>query len=99
MRFGPYLKSLRRKAGLTQLGLAQKCGLSDAYVNRLETQVAAPPTRKVCYCLARALGVNGNEVWKQAFTARLEKWLKKEGFKGPSSELLADFFESLSKGE
>jgi len=61
--------------------------------------MAAPPTRKVCYCLARALGLDGNEVWKQAFTARLERWLKKEGFKGPSSELLANFFESLSKGE
>jgi transcriptional regulator with XRE-family HTH domain len=97
MRFGPYLKSLRRRAGLTQLELAQKCGLSGAYVNRLETQMADPPTRKVCYCLARALGVDGDEIWKQAFTARLERWLKKEGFKGASSELLADFFESLSK--
>jgi hypothetical protein len=50
---------------------------------------------KVCYCLA--LGPDDHEVWKQAFTARLERWLKKEGFKGPSSELLADFFERLSK--
>jgi transcriptional regulator with XRE-family HTH domain len=96
MRFGPYLKSLRRKAGLTQLGLAQKCGLSDAYVNRLETQMADPPTRKVCYCLARALGLDGDEVWKQAFIARLERWLKKEGFKGLSSELTSNFFDVLN---
>jgi transcriptional regulator with XRE-family HTH domain len=96
MRFGPYLKSLRRKAGLTQLGLAQKCGLSDAYVNRLETQLADPPTRKVCYCLARALGLDGDEVWKQAFIARLEKWLKKEGFKGLSPELTSNFFDVLN---
>jgi transcriptional regulator with XRE-family HTH domain len=96
MRFGPYLKSLRRKAGLTQLGLAQKCGVSDAYVNRLETQKAAPPTRKVCYCLARALGLDDDEVWKQAFTARLERWLKKEGVKDLSPELISNFFDILT---
>lgn len=98
MRFGAYLKRLRLKAKVTQLDLARKCGLSDAYINRLETQTAEPPTRKVCYCLARALGLDGGEVWKQAFTARLERWLKKEGFKGMPSELLASFFESLRTG-
>ena len=97
MRFGPYLKSLRREAGLTQLSLAQKCGLSDAYVNRLETRLAAPPTRKVCYCLARSLGVEGDEVWKQAFAARLERWLRKEGFKELSPELVSDFFDVLNR--
>jgi transcriptional regulator with XRE-family HTH domain len=96
MRFGPYLKSLRRRAGLTQLELAQKCGLSDAYVNRLETQMAEPPRRKVCYCLARALGLDGNEVWKEAFIARAERWLKKEGFKGLSPEAISNFFDVLN---
>ncbi len=96
MRFGAYLKGLRLKAKLTQLDLARKCGLSDAYVNRLETQSAEPPTRKVCYCLARALGLDGKQVWKQAFIARLEKRLKKEGFKGIRSEEIGDFFETLN---
>jgi transcriptional regulator with XRE-family HTH domain len=96
MKFGPYLKSLRLRAGLTQVGLAQKCGLSDAYVNRLETQIADPPTRKVCHSLARALGLDGAEVWKQAFAARLEKWLKKEGFRRPSPEGISNFFDLLN---
>jgi transcriptional regulator with XRE-family HTH domain len=99
MRFGAYLKSLRLKAKLTQLRLARKCGLSDAYVNRLETQRAEPPTRRVCFCLARALETNGDELWKHAFAARLERWLKKEGFKAPSPEVIAAVFDGLSKKE
>jgi hypothetical protein len=57
------------------------------------------PDAKGLLLSGTALGLDGNEVWKQAFTARLERWLKKEGFKGPSSELLANFFESLIKRE
>lgn len=96
MRFGAYVKGLRLKAKLTQLDLARKCGLSDAYINRLETQTAEPPTRKVCYCLARAFGLDGDEVWRQAFIARLEKWLKKEGFRGIGSDVISNFFDALS---
>jgi transcriptional regulator with XRE-family HTH domain len=96
VRFGPYLKRVRLGAGLTQLELAKKCGLSSAYVTQLETGRIEPPTRKVCYCLARALGLHGDEVWKQAFIARAERWLKKEGFKGLSPEAVSNFFDVLN---
>jgi hypothetical protein len=58
--------------------------------------MADPPTRKVCYCLARALRLDGEEVWKQAFAARLEKWLKKEGFRRLSLEAISNFFDVLN---
>jgi len=97
MSFAPYLKQARLRAGLTQLELARKCGLSSPYVTQLETRRMEPPTRKVCYCLARALGLDGDEVWRQAFIARLERWLKKEGFRGTRSEVISSFFDALNR--
>ena len=96
MKFETYLKQIRRKANLTQGELAHKCGLSDAYVNQLETGKADPPTRRVCEDLARALGVDGDDLWKFAFTARLERWLRKEGFKRIPESLLSALFDALT---
>jgi transcriptional regulator with XRE-family HTH domain len=95
MKFGAYLKRLRLGAKLTQKELARKCNLSDAYINRIEGQQADPPTRQVCMALARALGGDGNELWKHAFVARLEKWLKKEGFRKIPQNLPAEFYDDL----
>ena len=95
MRFGPYLKRLRLGAKLTQKALARKCGLSDAYINRIEGEEADPPTRQVCMALARALGADGNELWKHAFVPRIEKWLKKEGFRKIPASLTADLYDGL----
>lgn len=96
MKFGPYLRRLRKAGNLTQGKLAHMCGLSDAYINQLETEIADPPTLQVCKALARALGVDGNELWKNAFTARLEAWLKKEGFKKVPEGLSSAFFDDLT---
>jgi hypothetical protein len=45
--------------------------------------------------LARALGVDAKEVWRQALIDGLERWLKKEGFRGIRSEVISNFFEAL----
>ena len=95
MNFGAHLKHLRRQTKLTQSELAQECRLSDAYINQLETGRADPPTRQVCITLARALGVDCNELWKHAFTARLESWLRKEGLKSYPQESIAAFIDQL----
>jgi transcriptional regulator with XRE-family HTH domain len=96
MKFGAYLKRLRLGAKLTQKELARKCSLSDAYINRIEGQEADPPTRQVCMALARALGADGNELWKHAFAARLEKWLKKEGFRRIPDDAASAFYDRLA---
>jgi transcriptional regulator with XRE-family HTH domain len=98
MRFSEYLREIRLGAKLTQDELARRCRLSNAYVNQLETAKAAPPTRKVCKILARALGISENELWKHAFAARLEKWLRKEGFGRISAESISEFYEELAGG-
>jgi transcriptional regulator with XRE-family HTH domain len=97
MKFGPYLKSCRIDASLTQKELARRCGLSDAYINRVENQEADPPTHEVCAALARALGIDAKELWKCAFIARLDRWLRKEGFNKTPVGLASAFFDDLTK--
>src|SRR5438477_8350513 len=96
MNFGAYLKRLRHDAALTQGELARRCRLSNTYINQLETEKTDPPTREVCRVLARAVATDENELWKYAFAARLERWLKKEGFKRVSADLVSSFFDNLS---
>jgi transcriptional regulator with XRE-family HTH domain len=50
------LKTLRRRRGLTQEGLAAKAGLSRTYLARLET-ARQNPTLSTLVKLAKALGV------------------------------------------
>jgi transcriptional regulator with XRE-family HTH domain len=95
MRFGPYLKRLRLAAGLTQSRLARSCGLTTAYIYQLEKQKVEPPTHRVCKLLARAVGVDGNELWKHAFAARLEKWLRREGFRKTPEGAASAFYDRL----
>ena len=95
MRFGSYLRLQRLNAGLTQGQLARSARLTSAYINQLENSKAAPPRRAVCRLLARALGIDKNELWKYSFTARLERWVGKEGFKKTSRGLTSAFFDNL----
>jgi transcriptional regulator with XRE-family HTH domain len=95
MRFGPYLKDLRLHAGLTQSQLAQKCRLTSTYINQLEKEKTDPPARQTSRALARALGLEERELWKYAFTARLERWARKEGYKKIPNRLASGFFDTL----
>ena len=54
--YGPKLKALRRKAGLTQLGLASRGGISRGYISVMEGQADTPVSRVVVERLAAALG-------------------------------------------
>ena len=95
MRFGPYLKDLRLHAGFTQRQLAHKCRLTSAYINQLEKEKTDPPTRQICRALARALGVEGRELRRYAFIARLERWVRKEGYKKIPDRLATVLFDTL----
>ena len=96
---GTHLKRLRQKANLNQTELARKCRLSDAHINQLETGKADPPTSRVCHALARALGVDKNVLWRYAFAARLERWLRREGFRKTPDGLTSTFFDNLTSRE
>lgn len=51
------IKILRKKKKLTQKGLAQKTGLSQAYINELENGKKTNPTYEVLQKIAQALEV------------------------------------------
>ena len=58
MTFGQRLRVLRKAKGMTQRELAQKTGISFAYVSKLETGVMPPPGQKIILALAKVLGAN-----------------------------------------
>ena len=56
---GDRIAELREEAGLTQVGLAEQCGVSSVTVNRIEsgTRRGAPQTRKaIADALSEQLG-------------------------------------------
>lgn len=59
--FGPTLKALREKAGLSVAELAEKAGLQRTHVHALERGYRARPSWDVVQALARALGISTEE--------------------------------------
>lgn len=58
MRIGGKIKVLRIDRGLSQRDLADKSGVSKAYISQLERGEADNPSQKKLFGLARALGVD-----------------------------------------
>ncbi len=89
MNFATWLAGRRQVAGITQRELANKCGVTPAYVAHLENGTSEPPPLKTCRALARGLGTEWEEMWQRSFAARLRKWLKRQGYSGaPEAELI-----------
>jgi PAS domain S-box-containing protein len=61
MTFGLRIRELRQAKGLTQRELANKAGISYAYVSKLETGSMSPPRHKVIQTLAKVLGATDRE--------------------------------------
>ena len=58
------IKQQRTKLGLSQRALAQRVGVSDAYITQLETRARINPSLDVLKKLARALKVSVAELVK-----------------------------------
>jgi PAS domain S-box-containing protein len=58
MTFGQRLRELRIARGITQRELAEKTGISFAYVSKLETDTMQPPRENIILALSSVLGVN-----------------------------------------
>ncbi len=80
MDFGSWLAEKRGRAAITQRELAKGCGVTPAYIAHLENGTSEPPPRETCRSLARTLGIRGEEVWQRSSSARLKKWLRREGY-------------------
>jgi len=55
--FADYLRDARKRAGLNQIELAERVGLTGSYISVLESRKKPPPSDKVLSRLARALDV------------------------------------------
>lgn len=62
MTFGQRLKELRQTKSMTQRELAEKTGISFAYVSKLETGAMPPPRENNILALAKVLGANGADM-------------------------------------
>jgi PAS domain S-box-containing protein len=58
MTFGQRLRELRKAKSMTQRELAEKTGISFAYVSKLETGAMPPPREKIILTLAKVLDAN-----------------------------------------
>ena len=56
------IKKLREEKGLSQKALAERVGVTDAYITMLETGVRKNPSLVVLQRLAKALGVPVTEL-------------------------------------
>jgi transcriptional regulator with XRE-family HTH domain len=99
MEFGPWLAKRRNLAGLTQAQLATKTSLSPSYIARLELGTAEPPPRSTCRALARALGIDFDEIWGQSFAARLRRWLRREGYGSIQEPKLLDLLTQIQSSQ
>jgi len=99
INFGRWLAMQRARAGLTQKDIAVKCHLSDPYITRLESGSTEPPPLKTCMALARALGIQWEELWRRAFAARLEKWVRREGYSHISEEGLLEIAQRIDDAD
>ena len=64
-RVGNRLKVLRQAKGLTQVELAEKAGITQAYLAQLEAGVRGNPSLVVIQRLAQALGVRVLDLLKE----------------------------------
>ena len=60
--FGPRIRELRTRAGMSQSGLAAKADIDPTYLSKIESGTKHPPSRKIILRLACALNVDGKEL-------------------------------------
>jgi transcriptional regulator with XRE-family HTH domain len=97
--FAGLLRQQRRQAHLSQEALARKCGVTQSYLNRLETSAITPPGRELCRRIADVLHADFVELWKCAFVSRTRRWLLREGYKTVDARKLIDLFNSVEGDE
>jgi transcriptional regulator with XRE-family HTH domain len=67
--FGDHLKTLRKRAGLSQQGLAERIGADDSYVSRIERGIYPPPDREKLLTILEALDVTDKDERKYLLLA------------------------------
>jgi transcriptional regulator with XRE-family HTH domain len=71
--FGEQLRELRQHAGLTQLQIAERTGVSNTYISALESGRKQAPPRVIVTALASCLGTTEESLWTLARAEREER--------------------------
>ena len=97
MRFGDYLKRIRKKNKITQENLARSLEVSSVYIHQLETGKVDAPSFDRCRQMSSILGVKVEEIWSVSRTERLKRFIEKEAISEQELEVLTSEEKMLLK--
>ncbi len=97
MRFGDYLKKIRKRKKITQENLARSLEVSSVYIHQLETGKVDAPSFDRCRQMSSILGVKVEEIWSVSRTERLKRFIEKEAISEQELEVLTSEEKMLLK--
>ncbi len=97
MRFGDYLKSIRKRKKITQENLARSLDVSSVYIHQLETGKVDAPSFDRCQQISSILEVKVEEIWSVSRAERLKRFIEKEDISEQELEVLTNEEKMLVK--
>jgi transcriptional regulator with XRE-family HTH domain len=97
MRFGDYLKSIRKRKKITQENLARSLDVSSVYIHQLETGKVDAPSFDRCQQISLILEVKVEEIWSVSRAERLKRFIEKEDISEQELEVLTNEEKMLVK--
>ncbi len=97
MRFGDYLKRIRKKKKITQENLARSLDVSSVYIHQLETGKVDAPSFDRCQQISSILGIKVEEIWSVSRAERLKRFIEKEAISEQELEVLTNEEKMLVK--
>ena len=97
MRFGDYLKSIRKRKKITQENLARSLDVSSVYIHQLETGKVDAPSFDRCQQISLILKVKVEEIWSVSRAERLKRFIEKEAISEQELEVLTNEEKMLVK--
>lgn len=97
MKFGDYLKRIRKRRKITQENLARSLEVSSVYIHQLETGKVDAPSFDRCQQISSILGVKVEEVWSVSRAERLKRFIEKEDISEKELEVLTNEEKMLLK--
>ncbi len=97
MKFGDYLKRIRKRKKITQENLARSLEVSSVYIHQLETGKVDAPSFDRCQQISSILGVKIEEIWSVSRAERLKRFIEKEAISEQELEVLTNEEKMLLK--
>ncbi len=97
MKFGDYLKRVRKRKKITQENLARSLEVSSVYIHQLETGKVDAPSFDRCQQISSILGVKIEEIWSVSRAERLKRFIEKEAISEQELEVLTNEEKMLVK--